>query len=332
MTVTRGAGPRGTVSVVIPAFRAAGTIARAVHSVLAEPVVGEVIVVIDGPDDALRRAVPDDGRVRVIETPTRRGAPAARNRGLADASGAFALFLDADDFVEGGLIAALAGAAAEADLALGSYAFAFASGNRIAVDVHRTIGAPTTINVLHAWFEGHYVPCCSVLWRTAFVRGIGGWNEDLLKNQDGELMWRASRAAPRIALAAEGLGIYMQSPSVARVSNNRSASAFEQQIRLLACIENEMTAAEAPMLRGPIGASYYRLARGAYYSGFTAVGRAAERAARRLDYAGHAGTLPHRVAAAIVGLRRKEHFCARLHRFEAALGLRAVADGAAAAR
>lgn len=326
--MTAAARAPEAVSVVIPAFDAAGTIAQAVCSVLAEDIVGEVIVVLDGPDDILRRAVPADRRVQLIVTPETRGAPAARNRGLAAARGAFTLFLDADDVVEGGLIASLTDAARDADLALGSYAFAFPSGERIAVDVHRTIGAPTTVNMLRAWLEGHYVPCCSVLWRTAFVRAVGGWNETLLKNQDGELVWRASRAAPRIALAAAGLGIYMQSSSPRRVSSNRSVRAFGQQLALLARIEDEMTPGEAIALRPELGASYYRLARNAHYSGFTAIGRSAEEAARRLGHAGHDGTLSHRIAASVVGLKRKERFCARLHRAGQALGLRPAEDAA----
>lgn len=326
--MTAAARAREAVSVVIPAFDAAGTIAQAVRSVLAEDIVSEVIVVLDGPDDGLRRAVPADSRVRIIVAPERRGAPAARNRGLAAARGDFTLFLDADDTVEGGLIASLAEAARDADAALGSYAFAFPSGDRIPVDVHRTIGAPTMVNVLRAWLEGHYVPPCSVLWRTAFVRAIGGWDEVLLKNQDGELVWRASRAGPRIALATAGRGVYMQSVSTRRVSSNRSALAFAQQLALLARIGDEMTPAEADVLRPELGASYYRLARNAHYCGFTAIGRSAEDAARRLGHAGHDGTLSHRIAASVVGLKRKERFCARLHRAEQALGLRPAEDAA----
>lgn len=310
----------GRVSVVIPACRAAATIAKAVRSCLADAAVGEIIVVIDGPDEVLRAAVPAVPRIRVIVTPQARGAPAARNTGLAAAHGDFVLFLDADDFVEGGLIASLAGACGLADVAFGPYAFAFPSGRRIPVDVGRTIGTPTIVNVLKAWFEGHYVPCCSVLWRRDFIRAIGGWNEALLKNQDGELVWRACRATPRMALAAGGVGVYMQSLSPQRVSANQSRAVYEQQMALLSRIENELEPDELQQLSAQLGGMYYRLARTAYYYGVSDIGAQAERAARR-HAARHSGTALHRLSARLFGLRYKEQACAQLHRARRMLGL-----------
>lgn len=312
---------RDKVSVVIPAWRAAGTIARAVRSVLAETVVTEVIVVLDGPDDDLRAAVPDEPRVRVLTLALARGAPAARNAGLAAAKGEFVLFLDADDFVEDGLIGSLANAARSADLAFGPYAFAFPSGRRIRVDVLKSIGQPVVVDVLKAWFSGHYVPCCAVLWRTSFVRAIGGWSEDLLKNQDGELVWRACRANPRLALATSGLGVYMQSLSPRRVSGNRSRAMYEQQLALFARVEADLPRAFLADIAADLGGMYYRLARTAYYDGFGDIGLSAERAAWRLGVGGHGGTRSHRVAAAALGLRRKEWLCAKLHRARRTLGL-----------
>jgi glycosyltransferase involved in cell wall biosynthesis len=87
-----------TVSVVIPAWRAADTIARAVRSVLDQSVpVLEVLVIDDGsPDDipAALAGLPDT--VRVIRQ-SNAGASAARNRGLDEARGEWVAFLDADD-------------------------------------------------------------------------------------------------------------------------------------------------------------------------------------------------------------------------------------------
>ena len=309
------------VSVVVPAWRAAGTVARAVNSVLAEAVVAEVIVVLDGPDAGLRAAVPDDPRVRLIELPRTQGAPVARNTGLAAATSEFVLFLDADDFVEDNSIGALANAARDADLAFGPYAFAFPSGRRIRVEVTTSIGQPAVVNVLKAWFGGHYVPCCAVLWRTSFVRALGGWKEDLMKNQDGELVWRACRAGPRLALAASGLGVYMQSLSTRRVSGNRTRAMYEQQLALLARIEDDLPRDLLADVSAELGGMYYRLARTAYYDGFGEPGVSAERAAWRLGVGDHGGTRGHRIAATMLGLRRKEWLCGKLHRVRHAFGL-----------
>jgi glycosyltransferase involved in cell wall biosynthesis len=69
-----------------------------VESVLAQSVVpGEIIVVDDGSrDDTVERLAPYEGRVRFLRQENQ-GVAAARNTGLAQASGDFIAFLDADD-------------------------------------------------------------------------------------------------------------------------------------------------------------------------------------------------------------------------------------------
>jgi glycosyltransferase involved in cell wall biosynthesis len=86
------------VSVVIPTYNRAGTIARAVDSVLAQtwrPL--EVIVVDDGSTDQTGEILADYGdRIRLIRQ-NNRGPGAARNTGIQAASGQIISFLDSDD-------------------------------------------------------------------------------------------------------------------------------------------------------------------------------------------------------------------------------------------
>ena len=97
------------VSVVIPAYNAAATIARTVDSILAQdPPIDEVVVVDDGSTDGAAEAVPQDARVRVV-TQSNAGEAAARNRGIAEARGELILFLDADDVWLPGHVAAIRG-------------------------------------------------------------------------------------------------------------------------------------------------------------------------------------------------------------------------------
>ncbi len=59
----------------------------------------EVIVIIDGPDEASRVGLAEieDSRLRVIELPVSGGASDARNVGVSNAQGKWIAFLDDDD-------------------------------------------------------------------------------------------------------------------------------------------------------------------------------------------------------------------------------------------
>jgi glycosyltransferase involved in cell wall biosynthesis len=93
---------------VIPAYQAAGTIAEAVQSALAQTVEAhEVIVCDDGSTDDIASAIaPFDDRVILLRRP-HRGPAAARNSALRVASGDFIVMLDADDVYEPGRLSAL---------------------------------------------------------------------------------------------------------------------------------------------------------------------------------------------------------------------------------
>jgi succinoglycan biosynthesis protein ExoO len=91
-----------TVSVVIAAYQAAEFVAEAVNSALAQTLRDlEVIVVDDCSTDATWAVLGDcaarDGRVRRLRQPRRSGPGAARNTGIAAASGRWIAILDADD-------------------------------------------------------------------------------------------------------------------------------------------------------------------------------------------------------------------------------------------
>src|SRR5262249_40387408 len=89
------------VSVIIPAYRAAGVIGRAVASALGQTrPPDEILVVDDGsPDDVTAALTPFGDHVRLVRQPNG-GASSARNRGLDETGGEPIAFLDADDYWE----------------------------------------------------------------------------------------------------------------------------------------------------------------------------------------------------------------------------------------
>lgn len=89
------------ISVVIPAYKAAGTIGRALDSVLIQTLpAAEILVVDDGsPDDLTAALAPYGNRVTVISKGNG-GAASARNLGIEFSTGDYIAFLDADDYWE----------------------------------------------------------------------------------------------------------------------------------------------------------------------------------------------------------------------------------------
>ncbi len=92
------------ISIIVPVYKTEAWLEKCVRSVLAQTDGNwELILVDDGsPDQAgalCDRLAKEDARIRVIHQENA-GVSAARNRGLDEARGAFAVFLDSDDWVD----------------------------------------------------------------------------------------------------------------------------------------------------------------------------------------------------------------------------------------
>ena len=100
-----------SIAVVIAAYNAQETIAKAIASALAQPEVAEVIVIDDASGDATattaRAAGGDDDRVRVLIQPSNQGPAAARNRAIEESDSPLLAVLDADDILLPGRFASI---------------------------------------------------------------------------------------------------------------------------------------------------------------------------------------------------------------------------------
>lgn len=104
-------GPPGEAAVLIPAFNAQDTIARAIGSALDQDGVAEVVVVDDCSSDATvdaARACDDGtGRLSVLALERNGGPSKARNAALAACRAPWLAPLDSDDYMRPGRIRAL---------------------------------------------------------------------------------------------------------------------------------------------------------------------------------------------------------------------------------
>lgn len=127
------------ISVVIPAYNYAHTLPRAVESVLAQlgDAEADLLVIDDGSTDATPEVlesllVQHGSRFRVLRK-TNGGLSSVRNRGIAETEGCFLIFLDADDEMAPGALAALTQHVADhpdSRLVIGAHWSVFADGKR----------------------------------------------------------------------------------------------------------------------------------------------------------------------------------------------------------
>jgi glycosyltransferase involved in cell wall biosynthesis len=177
------------ISIVIPAKDAAGTIGSQLGALAGEPGIRscEVIVADNGSVDGTATVAEgwaDRLPVRVVDASARPGAAAARNIGAAASDGDLLLFVDADDVVLPGWLAAWQRLDPAAQLATGPVS-SFRAGDApqaIAADAVRA--APVLMGFLPYAYGGNLA-----IRRATWVTS-GGFPEDWPVAEDVVLSWR----------------------------------------------------------------------------------------------------------------------------------------------
>jgi glycosyltransferase involved in cell wall biosynthesis len=195
---TSGEAVAPPVSVVIPCWNQAPYLGEAIESVLAQryPEV-EPIVIDDGSEDNSHEVAARYPGVRRLGQPNR-GVASARNRGLAEASGDYVVFLDADDrllpnAVEVGMEELLA--APEAAFAAGRPRDIDRAGKVIREAVQPLITRDHYLKLLEECFiwSGS-----SLVYRRAPLEAVGAFNESRVAADDYELYLKLAREFPVI--------------------------------------------------------------------------------------------------------------------------------------
>jgi glycosyltransferase involved in cell wall biosynthesis len=302
------------VAVVIPCYNAERRVARAIRSALAQDCPNLTVVVVDdGSTDGSLDVIRSFGdRIRWETGPNRR-ACAARNRGMALADADVTLFLDADDYYTGSIVRELSAALIDGGLDL-------------AVGLHQVTageGAPRTVRhypagtagsaLLAGWVRNRFVQTGALAWRTSFLRGIGGWNEEVRGSQDIELVVRALLLGAAARSFDIGAVVYDNHTDPSRMSMNlrrdtvANKAAFVARLAALPGVD--------PERRRELGILAYYVAREAYRNGHPEPAATALRLARRLGFRGHTGTMGHVALSLLLGLRAKESVAVRLARY-----------------
>lgn len=214
-------------SIVVPCFNAASTVRETLDSALAQGGDLEVIAVDDGSrDDTLEILRSYGPAIRILSGPNR-GVSAARNWGLEEAVGDWVVFLDADDVLEPGALAARRAAAerAGADVVFSGWTqFAQAPDGRWRRGVSRFVDMAAIEADAQLVFAGEVLPPPGgILYRRSLAEAVGGFRPNLPVVQDVRFLFDCARAGARFA-GIETVGVLYR--VVPNSVSRRSVQAF----------------------------------------------------------------------------------------------------------
>lgn len=203
--------PAPLISVVMPSYNRAGLIGRTIASVLAQTLAAfELIIVDDGStDDTLAvLAAFDDPRIAIYQQPANRGAPAARNAGVTVARSGLIAFQDSDDEWAPGLLAAHVAALSSADVSFCQLEQRYGETRSLYPPAGWQLGPDAYAQFLESSFVSTQT---LAMTRAAFERA-GGFDPDMPRFQDWDLVLRLAQSGARFHYIAEPLAIAHDSP------------------------------------------------------------------------------------------------------------------------
>lgn len=223
-----------SVSVIIPAYNAAKTIEQCLASVLGQTLDDlEVIVVDDGSTDDTLEVVGSvaDGDPRVtVLTQENSHAGVARNRGMAQATGDYLYFLDADDWIDPTALEAMVASArdAGADVVLcRSRSVDNDTGEEEPID-YAVLGLEPDHAYRFGDLDANLFQCCvgwpwDKLFDAAFVRENGLEYQPLRTTNDANFVFTAMALANPVYVMGETL-VNHRVHDTSSLSNTRTRS------------------------------------------------------------------------------------------------------------
>jgi len=257
------------ISVIIPAYRSRDFDGLRRSMAANTEVDAEWIVVDDGSGadfDAVFADLPDN--VRVLREAENRRQGAARNIGLAAARGDWIKFLDADDRLDEGHLAALLEAVPRDGRAI-PYArtkHVFATGKSTINDSDRDLPADPEAQFLRQLVRP-FLHHCGALFPRDLLVGLSGFDESLVTDEDGDLLLRILRADHHFVPVDGVFYHYIHHPADSRVSADDDIRKLESRIRTCDKIEAEFGAGIKPEIARALAQRMDKIAM-AYWSAF----------------------------------------------------------------
>ncbi|VAW73353.1 hypothetical protein MNBD_GAMMA15-666 [hydrothermal vent metagenome] len=240
------------ISVIIPAYNCESYLRRAIESVLAQQgVQTEIIVIDDGSTDGTAGIAQSYGETLRYIQQTNQGAAAARNRGLEVADGDFIAFLDADDTWFPDKLSIQLEALEKYPDHIGVFSnftivdsdlnVLFDNGIENDYAIFKTMKkTPDELfgpgdNGIHTGsyfgqlFLGNFVNTCSMFLRKSTIQNAGGFDSNLITQEDYDYWLRLSQIGPLI---------YLNRPLLTRCRRSGQLTAASQKLRIASDVFN----------------------------------------------------------------------------------------------
>ncbi len=203
------------VSILIPAYNSEQFIEATIRSCLAQTYDNiEIIIVDDGSTDrtlSISKELEIHHPQIKVFSQNNLGACKARNIAFEKSTGDYIMYLDADDLISPDKIQS------QIDLCLGPKEVSMCPWIEFKDDMHNSAkihrffyhdyNAPIEL-LIDLWSSGEMVqPACYLVPRS-LISSSGGWDESLLRNQDGEFFCRLLMKASKIKFAEKPIVYY----------------------------------------------------------------------------------------------------------------------------
>jgi glycosyltransferase involved in cell wall biosynthesis len=207
-----------TVSIIIAAYNAAGTIGEALASI--PPAISrsyEIIIIDDGSTDNTSAVVEAHAlapQYKIIRQ-ANAGVSAARNAGIAEATGEYVFFFDADDVLCPRAIDRLLGLIENTPhivLAYGNYVNTDERGNVLGIRHHLHHVPRPRGDVVDRLLQANFIVTGAALIRRSALQQAGGFNTALKFAEDWELWCRIALQGDFAWLRGEPVMQYRRHP------------------------------------------------------------------------------------------------------------------------
>lgn len=200
-------------SVVIPCYKQAHLLPKAIESVLAQSqdVDLELIVVDDGSPDGAAEVAARYPQAIVIRQ-ANAGLCAARNRGILRSTGRYLLFLDSDDYLRPGMLAAASRAFSQSpDVAVvhGLADVVDEQGERVIAEFG---GRDLSIDAFHVLLKNNIGPPNTFVVRREVLAKAGLFDVALRSCEDWDLWLRIAAVGGQFRLARDMRSVYRLVP------------------------------------------------------------------------------------------------------------------------